>query len=82
VLSGTYVSLYGGGVIYNYPAYNPATDSVPSAITICYDQPLNLERISGFFSVGQGLTPTELILSDWSSAYSNPTGWPAEPACA
>lgn len=81
-LVGTYVGPASGqGLIYNFPGYNPATDTLPTALSFCYDSSDNTIIISGFFSVGPGPTPTELILSNYQVGVSNAAGWPPEPAC-
>jgi hypothetical protein len=80
-LAGAYVSLYGGGILYNIPGYNATQDPFPYALSFCSVPGAGLIRVAGFGMAGPGNNSTEILVSDWSSILTSSQGWPAEPAC-
>jgi len=78
---GKEVGLWGSGVIYNLPGYNPKVDFYPYAVNICSNAGNSTESIYGYFQTGQGHNATELYVYNWSSINTPSAGWPSETAC-
>jgi streptogramin lyase len=78
---GKEVGLWGYGVMYNVPGFNPKVDFYPYAVDICNNVSNSTISISGFFQYGQGNNATEFFVYNWSSIHTPSAGWPSELAC-
>ena len=78
---GNEVSLWGYGVMYNVPGFNPKADFYPYAVDICLNSNNSTISISGFYQYSSGNNATEFFVYNWSSINTPSAGWPSEPAC-
>jgi hypothetical protein len=80
-ITGNLVSLWGLGVLYNFPGYNSAADKGPYMISICSNSANATMTIRGFSQLTSGNNATEFVATTWLSLNTNAQGWPSEPAC-